>query len=111
MNFESSGRLLTWVLELFEFDITFHLHNSLKSQILADFIVEYSGPPIEPEGRWKLYEDSASSLQGAGAGVSLLEPQGEMLNYALHFQFPVTNNTTEYKALIAELRLAKKVRA
>lgn len=37
-NFESSGRLLAWALELSEFDITFQPHNSLKSQIFADFI-------------------------------------------------------------------------
>lgn len=38
-------------------------------------------------------------------------PHGEMLNYALHFQFPVTNNTAKYEALIAGLRLAKGIGA
>src|SRR5664279_3910716 len=110
-NFESSGRLLTWALELSEFDITFHPQNSLKSQIFADFIAEYFRMPAALGGRWKLYVDGASSLQGAGAGVSLQGPQGEMLNYALHFQFLVTNNTAEYEALIAGLRLAREVGA
>ena len=67
--------------------------------------------PAALGGRWKLYVDGASSSQGAGAGVSLRGPQGEMLNYALHFQFPVTNNTAEYEALIAGLRLAREVGA
>ncbi|XP_078167202.1 uncharacterized protein LOC144561968 [Carex rostrata] len=110
-NFESSGRLLAWALELSEFDISFHPKSSLKSQIFVDFIAEYSGAPKEWEGQWKLYVHGASSLQGARAGVSLLGPRGELLNYALHFQFPVTNNTAEYEALIAGLRLAKEVGA
>lgn len=87
-----------------------HFPSTELTQVTAfvDFIAEYSGMPAELGGRWKLYVDGASSLQGAGAGVSLLGPQGEMLNYALHFQFPVINNTVEYEALIAGLRLAKE---
>ncbi|XP_078158896.1 uncharacterized protein LOC144554452 [Carex rostrata] len=106
-----SGRMLAWALELSKFDITFHPQNLLKSQIFTDFIAKYSGTPVELGGRWKVYVNGASSLQGAGAGVSLLRPQGEMLNYTLHFQFPITNNTAEYEALIVGLRLAKEVGA
>jgi hypothetical protein len=44
-NYNASGRLLGWALELSEFDISFHPRTSIKSQILANFIAEYSGLP------------------------------------------------------------------
>lgn len=106
-DFNSSGRLLAWALKLSEFDITFHPQNALKLQIFADFIAEYSGSPTESDNRWTLYVDSASSFQGAGAGASLIGLQGETLNWTIHFQFPVTNNTAEYEIMIAGLKLAK----
>ena len=40
-NFDSSGRLLSWALELSPFDISYHPPKALKSQILADFIADY----------------------------------------------------------------------
>lgn len=83
----------------------------MKSQIFADFIAEYSGAPLDSDGRWTLYVDGASSLQDAGAGIALTGPQGEMLNYALHFQFPVTKNTAEYEAMIARLKLTRELGA
>lgn len=81
------------------------------SQIFADFIAEYSRTPDPSEGKWIIYVDRASSTQGAGAGVSLTGPLGEILNYALHFLFPVTNNTVKYEAMIAGLKLAKELGA
>ena len=46
-NFNSSGRMLTWAIELFEFDITYLPRTALKSQVLADFVAEYSAPETE----------------------------------------------------------------
>lgn len=34
------GRLLKWVVELGEFDITYQNRTTLKSQVLANFVVE-----------------------------------------------------------------------
>jgi ribonuclease HI len=55
--------------------------------------------------------DDASSMNGAGAGVALRGPKGEVLHYALHLLFPVTNNTAEYEAMIARLLITKEVGA
>lgn len=46
-NFDSSGRLLAWALELSKFDVSFHPQNNLKLQIFADFIAKYLGGPLE----------------------------------------------------------------
>jgi ribonuclease HI len=53
----------------------------------------------------------ASSQQGSGAGVAVINPQGDLLNYALHLMFHVTNNVTEYEAMIVGLKLVKELGA
>ena len=39
---ELSGRLTKWAVELSEYDISFHLRTALKSQVLADFIADFT---------------------------------------------------------------------
>ncbi|GAA0178828.1 hypothetical protein LIER_29888 [Lithospermum erythrorhizon] len=43
------------------------------------------------------------------AGILILEPQEETMEYALRFNFPATNNEAEYEAMIIELRLVKSM--
>src|SRR3954464_13156423 len=66
-------------------------------------------PGKEADRDWILYFDGAFSLQGAGAGVLLIAPTGEHLNYVIQMHFPremSTNNTAEYEGLLAGLRIA-----
>jgi hypothetical protein len=72
-DFEASGRLLKWALELSEYDISYHPRPALKSQVLADFIAEYSVPPIASE-KWELFVDGSTAQSGAGVGVSMTGP-------------------------------------
>jgi ribonuclease HI len=46
-------------------------------------------------------------LKGAGAGIMLIRPEGDMLKYAIQIEFSATNNIVEYKGLVTGLRLAK----
>ena len=39
----------------------------------------------------------------------MISPKNEILEYSLHFTFPSLNNATEYEALLAEMKLAKKL--
>jgi hypothetical protein len=59
----------------------------IKSQILADYVSEWTEiqmpPPKERLEHWIMYFDSALKLEGAGAGVLLISPQGEQLKYVL----------------------------
>jgi hypothetical protein len=41
--------MVAWSIELSEFDITFSPRGSIKSQILADFILEMTSPPDEED--------------------------------------------------------------
>ena len=79
---------------------------------MIDFIVEctLSKEAEEKSGaKWLLFVDGATSSQGNGAGIVLIPPEGEPLEYSLRFAFPSSNNVVEYETLTDGLRLARKL--
>jgi ribonuclease HI len=54
-----------------------------------------------------MYFDGSYTLKGVGAGVVLIPPEGDVLKYAIQFEFSATNNIVEYERLVNGLRLAK----
>jgi hypothetical protein len=88
-----AGRMVAWSIELSEFDITFSPRGSIKSQVLADFVLEMTSPP-EEEGKlpWTLSVDGASNIRGSGAGVVLEGPDGVLIEQSLRFAFKASNN-------------------
>jgi ribonuclease HI len=56
-----------------------------------------------------MYFDGSYTLKGAGAGVVLISPEGDMLKYAIQIEFPATDNTAEYEGLVTGLRLATEL--
>jgi ribonuclease HI len=85
----------------------------IKSQALADFIVEWMNSDVLGIGdlpnHWVMYFDGSYTLKGAGAGVVLIPPKGGMLKYEIQIEFPATNNTAEYEGLVTRLRLVKEL--
>jgi ribonuclease HI len=63
-------------------------------------------PPKERPEHWIMYFDGALNLEGAGAGVFFISPQGEQLKYILQIHYKASNNGAEYEALIHGLRIA-----
>nr|GEV34052.1 retrotransposon protein, putative, unclassified [Tanacetum cinerariifolium] len=59
---------------------------------------------------WVLYTDGASNIKGSGAGLVLISLTKTEYTYALRFNFTSTNNHVEYEALLAGLRIAKKMK-
>ncbi|GKC08980.1 uncharacterized mitochondrial protein-like protein [Tanacetum coccineum] len=51
----------------------------------------------------------AFSVKGSGAGIVLISPTKTEYMYALRLNFESTNNQAEYEALLAGLRIAKKI--
>ena len=113
----SSGRLVKWAIELSEFDLHYIPRTATKGQVLADFLVEMQTPiTLEEaensgEAHWELRADGSATTAGSGAGLMLTSPGGARLEYALRFNFPATNNASEYEAIIAGTRLAKQLGA
>jgi YD repeat-containing protein len=52
-----------------------------------------------------MYFDGSLNLEGAGAGVLFISPQGEQLKYVLQIHYKASNNGAEYEALIHGLRI------
>ncbi|XP_071700328.1 uncharacterized protein [Rutidosis leptorrhynchoides] len=76
-------------------------NNSTFAQIIT---------PIVETKEWKLFTDGASSSNGSGAGLMLINLEGQEFTYALRFEFSTTNNEAEYKTLLAGLRIAKEMK-
>jgi ribonuclease HI len=105
-----AGRMVAWSIELSEYDIMFSPRGSIKSQVLADFVLELTTPSQEASAEpWILSVDGASNLRGSGAGVVLEGPDGVMIEQSLRFAFRASNNQAEYEALIAGMKLAKEM--
>jgi hypothetical protein len=111
-----TDNIAKWAVELAEFELDFVSRHAVKSQVLANFIVEWTpsaSPPggpdnSEPEPRapvftgphWTLFFDGSSRKLGAGVGVVLLALHGDQIKYMVHLDFMATNNMTEYEALL-----------
>ena len=105
-----SRRLEKWAVDLSEYEIEYQTRTSVKSQVLADFLVELpkKDPEVTTSDRtWSLKVDGASSKQGAGVEIHLTFPHGEIIELSFRLDFIVSNNEAEYKALVARLHLAK----
>jgi ribonuclease HI len=83
---------------------------AIKSQILADFIAEWTDtqlPPPQVQAEcWSLYFDGPVMKIGAGAGLLFISPLGEHMRYVMRLHFPASNNMAEYEALLYGLRIA-----
>jgi hypothetical protein len=49
-NSNATGNIAKWAAELAEFQLDFQPRHAVKSQVLADFIVEWTPPPSAPRG-------------------------------------------------------------
>jgi hypothetical protein len=125
-NSNATGNITKWATELAEFQLDFQPRHAIKSQVLADFIVEWTPPPNAPGGldpdldptpaeprgpvftepHWTLFFDGSAHQQVGGAGVVLIDPSGDQVKYMVHLEFKATNNMAEYEALIFGLSAA-----
>ncbi|CAI9780733.1 unnamed protein product [Fraxinus pennsylvanica] len=105
---ETSGRMLKWTIEQSEFDIVFRPRTAIKAQVLVDFIVELTTPPDYPLQTKEFGKsvDGSSYGEGSRAGIIMIGPEFEELEYSLRFEFSATYNDAEYEAIITGLSLA-----
>jgi ribonuclease HI len=113
-NREALSRITKWASELSEFYIDFKRRTAIKSQVLANFIADWTSQtfaeetPIEP---WVIYCDGAWCKDGVGISAIVESPSGVKIRYAARLNFtmpdPSTNNTTQYEALLLGLHKMK----
>ena len=109
-NPEAADQLALWAIELSEFDIRYHPQTSIKGQIIAYIIAEFTSGEdkgAEEFPLWSIDTDESSNKQVGGAGVILLSLEKDTVECMVHLDFPTTNNEVEYEALVAGLDLAK----
>jgi ribonuclease HI len=111
-NPSATGRVSLWGIELSPLDITYEKRKAIKSQVLPDFTAEWlklqnTGPP-DLSSVWTMYFDGSKRIQGVGARVVLISPQGDKLKYVLRMSFSqASNNEAEYEALLHGMKMAK----
>ncbi|XP_074283426.1 uncharacterized protein LOC141607977 [Silene latifolia] len=116
---ELSGRMAKWSVHLSGYDLKFKPRTAIKSQALADFVSDFC-PALQTQAEqdilsleedkgeqvWELHVDGASNAKGAGVGLVLKSPRGDLIVQAVRCEFKATNNEAEYEALILGLKLA-----
>ena len=56
-----AGRMVSWAVELSEFDIRFVPKGPVKDQAIADFVAELTRSEEQIKGGWTLYVDGSSN--------------------------------------------------
>jgi ribonuclease HI len=112
----ATGHVSLWGIELSPLDITYEKRKAIKSLVLPDFTAEWlelqNTGPSDLSSVWTMYFDRSKRVQGVGAGVVLISPQGDKLKYVLRMSFPQAfNNEAEYEALIHGMKMAKACEA
>ena len=104
------GWITKWGTQLGSFDIRYRPRNSMKGQVFADFVAEFSrknkGEMVcHMECRpWKVFMDSASIAMRAGARIVIIILKGVRLEHSFRLGFKASNNEAKYEALLVGLR-------
>jgi ribonuclease HI len=111
-NPEASVRIAKRAAELSGYHITFEPTIAIKSQVLVDFIVDWTGPTWQQEETlekvWTIHCDGAWCHMGAGAAAIITSPTGVKYRYAARLSFDLesyrcTNNIAKYEVIILGL--------
>ena len=123
-----TGRIAKWRTILGAFDIKYMPRTFVKGQVLADLVAKFTEPEIEelPSNgnmdeklvgtisqyclpTWEVHVDEASNQKGSGVGLVLTSPKKVVIEKSLRLDFPVTNNETEYEALLEGMAMVQRM--
>ena len=110
------------------FDIKYMPRTSVKGQVLADLVVEFTESLIEVkveehrlEGKqvptisllgplpWKLYVDGAANQRGFGVGLVVVSSNRITIEKSLRLGFSTMNEEAEYEALLIRIAMVQKM--
>jgi hypothetical protein len=111
-NKEASTRIIKWGAELSEYTVGFERRSAIKSQVLADFVVDWTSPTHNLDEEtltpWVVQCDGSWCHKGVGILAVVTSPTGVVIRYAARLIFAKdehsTNNTIEYEALLLVLK-------
>ena len=103
-------------------------HTSIKGQVLADLVAEFTEPQIEELPlvgnmdeklvgmisqyrlpTWEVYVDVASNQKGSGIGLVLMSPEKVIIEKSLRLDFSATNNEAEYEPLLVGMAMVQRM--
>ena len=117
-------------VDLGAFDIKYMPRISVKGQVLADLVAEFTEFPIEVEveveehrlgakqvptislqgpSPWKLYVDGAANQRGSEVGLVVVSTDRITIEKTLRLGFSATNNKVEYEALLRGIAMVQKM--
>jgi ribonuclease HI len=112
-NPDAAGKIAKSSVELMGETLAYAPRKAIKSQILADFVAEWTDtqlPPPQIQAEcWTLYFNGSVMKTGAGVGLLFVSPVGEHMRYAVRLHFPTSNNMAEYKALLCGFKIAIEI--
>ena len=101
---------------------------SIKGQVLADLVAEFTEPLIEELESaenmdeklvgtisqyrlpaWEVYVDGASNQKGSGIGLVLTSPEKVIIEKSLRLDFSATNNEAEYEVLLIGMAMVQRM--
>jgi hypothetical protein len=90
-NKEASTRIIKWAAELSKYTVDFERRSAIKSQVLADFVVDWTSPDhnfgeviVTP---WVVHCDGAWCDRGVGISAIVTSQAGIMIRYIAQLNF------------------------
>ena len=108
-NKEANGHIIKWAVELGTYSIDFRGRQTIKSQVLADFIAEWidmqAPVSVDRPKHWVMYFNGSLILDGARAGVFLFLHQGITSDMSSEFIFQprITPPSTKLVSMVSVL--------
>jgi ribonuclease HI len=101
-----------WAYALIEYDLAYEPLKSMKSQVVADFIVEHRIDDTHTLDisyltvtLWTLYFDGSVCNEGQGIGIVLVSPSNVFFDFSSRLKTYCTNYQAEYGTLLFGLEL------
>ena len=95
-NQDAMGRTAKWALELMGQSIPYASRTTIKSQVLANFIAEWTEvqmpPAVIDQEYWMMYFDESLMKKGVSTGLVFVLPLGVRMRYMVRIHFPTSNN-------------------
>ena len=104
------------------------LRTSVKGQVLADLVAEFTESPLEVEAKkrgmdrksvgmislqdplsWTVYIDGAENQRGSRMGLILVSPEKITIEKSLRLDFSATKNEVKYEALLMGMAMVQRM--